>query len=71
MIDAAIREGELEPSRMELSSHDLAAMLISAAHGIEVGASTPAMYHRRLREIVRVIVAGLAGSGVSSAARGA
>jgi len=58
MIDAAIHEGELELSRMDLSSSDVAAMLISAAHGIERSATTPAMYHRRLREIVRVIVAG-------------
>ncbi len=71
MIDAAIHAGELEPSRMDLSSSDMAAMLISAAHGIASSATNKAMYHRRLREIVRVIVAGLAANSVSSAARGA
>lgn len=71
IIDAAISGGELEPSRMDLNSSDLAAMLISAAHGIESNATTPAIYHRRLREIVRVIVAGLAGNDLSSSARDA
>jgi hypothetical protein len=40
-------------------------MLVAAAHGVERNATTPARYHRRLREIVRVIVAGLSGRGGS------
>ncbi len=61
MIEEATRAGELEPSRMELDADDLAQMLVAAAHGIESAATSRAQYHRRLREIVRVIVAGLSG----------
>jgi TetR/AcrR family transcriptional regulator, regulator of autoinduction and epiphytic fitness len=59
VIEDATRAGELAPSRMELDADDLAHMLVAAAHGVENNATTPARYHRRLREIVRVIVAGL------------
>ena len=59
MIEEATRAGEIAPSRMELDPGDLAAMLVAAAHGIESNATSRAQYHRRLREIVRVIVAGL------------
>jgi len=59
MIDEASRAGELEPARLDLDSDDLAQMLVAAAHGIESSATSPARYHRMLREIVRVIVAGV------------
>jgi AcrR family transcriptional regulator len=59
MIEEATGAGELELSRMKLDANDLAEMLVAAAHGIESNATSPARYHRRLREIVRVIVAGL------------
>lgn len=59
MIEEATHAGELEPSRMELDADDLAQMLVAAAHGIESAATGRAQYHRRLRDIVRVIVAGL------------
>ena len=62
MIEEATRAGELELSRMELDADDLAQMLVAAAHGIEQNATSPARYHRKLREIVRVIVAGLSQS---------
>jgi len=62
MIEEATRAGELAPSRMELDADDLAQMLVAAAHGIESNATSRAQYHRRLREIVRVIVAGLSAS---------
>lgn len=68
LIGQAIRAGELEPSRMELDADDLAQMLLAAAHGIESAASSRAQYHRRLREIVRVIVAGLAPPRASAEA---
>jgi AcrR family transcriptional regulator len=64
VIEEATRVGELTPARMELDADDLAQMLVAAANGIEQNATSLARYHRRLREIVRVIVAGL------SAARG-
>jgi len=65
-IGQAIRAGEIEPSRMQLDADDLAEMLVAAAHGIERNATSPARYHRRLREIVRVIVAGLSAPRVAA-----
>lgn len=59
MIDEATRAGELAPARLDLDSDDLAQMLVAAAHGIESSATSRARYHRMLREIVRVMVAGL------------
>jgi TetR/AcrR family transcriptional regulator, regulator of autoinduction and epiphytic fitness len=59
MIEEATHAGELAPSRMGLDASDLAELLVAAAHGIEQSATSPARYHRRLGEIVRVIVAGL------------
>jgi AcrR family transcriptional regulator len=63
MIEEATRAGELAPSRMALDADDLAEMLVAAAHGVENNATSRARYHRRLREMVRVIVAGLSVSG--------
>lgn len=65
MIEEATRAGELDPARMELDADDLAQMLVAAAHGIESAATSRAQYHRRLREIVRVIVAGLSVSSIT------
>jgi AcrR family transcriptional regulator len=62
MIEEATRAGELAPSRLDLDADDLAQMLVAAAHGIESNATSRARYHRRLREIVRVIVAGLSAT---------
>src|SRR5271156_4187936 len=70
-IEDATRAGELAPSRMELDTDDLAQMLVAAAHGVENNSTSGAQYHRRLREIVRVIVAGLsAPRGESRAEQG-
>jgi TetR/AcrR family transcriptional regulator, regulator of autoinduction and epiphytic fitness len=68
MIEDAIGAGELEPSRMALEADDLAQMLVAAAHGVEHNATSRAQYHRRLREIVRVIVAGLSAPRVAAQA---
>jgi len=68
MLGEAIRAGEIAPSRMQLDADDLAEMLVAASHGIERNATSPARYHRRLREIVRVIVAGLSGPRVAAQA---
>jgi AcrR family transcriptional regulator len=59
MIEEATRNGDLAPSRLRLGAGDLAQMLVAAAHGIESNATSRSQYHRRLREIVRVIVAGV------------
>jgi len=58
-IEDAARSGELELSRMEIDAGDLAQMLVAAAHGIEQDAASRARYHRMLREIVRLMVAGV------------
>jgi len=68
MIEDAIGTVELAPSRMALEADDLAQMLIAAAHGVESAATSRAQYHRRLREIVRVIVAGLSAPRVAAQA---
>src|SRR5258708_10084158 len=66
VIEEARRAGELELSRMKLDASDLTELLVAAAHGIESNATSPARYHRRLREIVRVIVAGLSAPRVAA-----
>jgi AcrR family transcriptional regulator len=71
VIEDATRSGELSPSQMELDADDLAQMLVAAAHGVESNATSPAQYHRRLREIVRVIVGGVAGAAGRSSGRAA
>jgi hypothetical protein len=43
----------------DLSGDAAAELLIAAAKGLESSAVTPADYHRRLAELVRVLVAGL------------
>jgi TetR/AcrR family transcriptional regulator, regulator of autoinduction and epiphytic fitness len=68
MIVDAIEAGELAPSRMALGADDLAQMVVAAAHGVENNATSRAQYHRRLREIVRVIVAGLSAPRVAAQA---
>jgi AcrR family transcriptional regulator len=68
MIEEATRAGELAPARMELDADDLAQMLVAAAHGIEQNATSLARYHRKLREIVRVIVAGLSATRIEARA---
>jgi len=59
MIEEAARAGELELSAMQIDADAVAQMLVAAAHGTESAATSPPQYHRRLREVVRVIVAGL------------
>jgi AcrR family transcriptional regulator len=59
MIAEAARRGEISPSRMGLDAGDLAEMLVAAAQGVASGAASAPIFHRRLGEIVRVIVAGL------------
>ncbi|HEV2169666.1 MAG TPA: TetR/AcrR family transcriptional regulator [Candidatus Binatus sp.] len=68
MIEQATRAGELDLSSMQIDADEVAQMLVAAAHGIESAATSPAQYHRRLREIVRVIVAGLTPARVSAEA---
>ena len=62
MIEEAVDAGELALSRMEIDADGLAQMLVAAGHGIEQTANGPARYRRMLREIVRLIVAGLSPS---------
>jgi AcrR family transcriptional regulator len=69
MIAEAARRGELSPSRMGLDAADLAEMLVAAAHGVEKSAPSAPVFHRRLGEIVRVIVAGVSVPPIASRAR--
>lgn len=59
IIQEAAEAGELALSRLEIDLDDLVQILVAAARGIEQSANSPARYRRMLREIVRVIVAGL------------
>jgi AcrR family transcriptional regulator len=68
MIEEAKQAGELELSSMQLDADAVAQILVAAGHGIESAATSPAQYHRRLREIVRVIVAGLTPPRASAGA---
>ena len=68
MIEEATRAGELAPARMNLDADDLAQMLVAAAHGVEQNATSLPQYHRKLREMVRVIVAGLTAARVEAQA---
>jgi len=69
LIGAAVSRGEIDPGRAGLKPAQAAELLIDAARGIELGARDPATYHRRLRELVHLIVAGLGRSASSMARR--
>jgi TetR/AcrR family transcriptional regulator, regulator of autoinduction and epiphytic fitness len=58
-IDAAAARGEIHPARAGLRSREMAELVIGACRGIEVTAPEPATYHRRLKALVHLIVAGL------------
>lgn len=67
VVAEAASRGEIKPARAGLDPDEAAALIVAAARGIEMTATAPAVYHRRLGELVRVIVAGL-GSRRSQAA---
>jgi AcrR family transcriptional regulator len=71
VVAAAVRRQELAPRRAGLSPAGAAEMIVQCAEGIKTmgaAALTPDVYRRRLDQFVRVVVAGLGGGGVYSAA---
>ncbi|HXW84374.1 MAG TPA: helix-turn-helix domain-containing protein, partial [Candidatus Binataceae bacterium] len=59
LIEEAAARGEIAPARAGLDAAEATELILAAAHGIEFSVASPAAYHRRLRELVRVMVAGL------------
>jgi AcrR family transcriptional regulator len=65
IIEAAARH-EIDLSRLTIKPTDAAAILLDSAQGLGVNPVKPALYHRRLGDLVRIFVAGLAAPGVRS-----
>jgi AcrR family transcriptional regulator len=59
IADAEARN-EIDLSRLAIKPSDAAAILLDCAHGLGVNPVRPALYHRRLLELVGIFVAGLA-----------
>lgn len=59
IVTEAVGRGEIDASAMTLGAADTAAMIMSAAHGVEADATSAAELNRRLRELVRIVAAGL------------
>jgi TetR/AcrR family transcriptional regulator, regulator of autoinduction and epiphytic fitness len=59
VLEDAVGNGELRLASFNLGADAAAELLIAAAKGLESSVETPAEYHRRLAELVRVVVAGL------------
>jgi len=69
VIAAAARRGELAPQRAGLRPAAAAELIVQCAEGIKRtsgAALTPGVYRQRLDQFVRVIVAGLGGTGSHS-----
>ncbi len=64
LVEDAVSRREIDPVRAGLKS-EAAELVIGASRGIELSARDPATYHRRLRELVHLIVAGLGHSANS------
>jgi AcrR family transcriptional regulator len=58
MADADARH-EIGLSRLAIKPRDAAVILLDCAHGLGVNPVRPALYHRRLAELVSIFVAGL------------
>jgi TetR/AcrR family transcriptional regulator, regulator of autoinduction and epiphytic fitness len=65
LIGAAVSRGEIDSACAGLKPAQAAELVIDAVRGIELGARDPAAYHRRLKELVHLIVAGLGRSASS------
>ena len=69
MVEHGVERGELAPTRAGLDPAEAAELIIAAARGIEFTVANPAAYHRRLRELVRVMIGGLGGTRTPSEIR--
>jgi AcrR family transcriptional regulator len=65
LVEDAISRREIDPGCAGLKSAQAAELVIGASRGIELSARDPAAYHRQLRELVHLIVAGLGCSAPS------
>jgi len=65
LIEDAVARCEIGPGRAGLKSAQAAELVIEASRGIELSARDPATYHRRLRELVHLMVTGLGRSANS------
>ncbi|HKM99675.1 MAG TPA: hypothetical protein VJX23_04110, partial [Candidatus Binataceae bacterium] len=59
VIEEAAARGEIVPARVGLGAAAITELLLSGARGLELAAATAAAFHRRLAELVRVVLAGL------------
>lgn len=69
VIEAAQRSGEIDPARAGLDSAATADLLMSSATGIEKTATAPAIFHRRLRDLARLMAAALAPPAAVTSAK--
>ncbi len=66
-LDRAVAHREIDLAPLSLNAAEATELILAAAHGVEHAATAPAAYHRRLRELVRVMVAGLRGGASTTA----
>jgi AcrR family transcriptional regulator len=59
----AAEDGELDLEGAGVSAAAAAELLVQASHGLKASAASPALYRRRLADLVRVLLAGLGASG--------
>ena len=69
VLEEAAARGAIVPQRVGLGAPETVELLLSGARGIEMSAPTAAAFHRRLAELVRVILAGVGAVAPEDAAR--
>jgi AcrR family transcriptional regulator len=73
VLDRAVRDGEIAPASHGLSTAGLGELLLDSAKGIETSGSTPLTperFRQRLRQLVQVIVQGVAAAPRATVNRG-
>ena len=61
VLEAAAREGEIDPRRAGLTPGTLASLLMRCGHGAAFDATSAASHARHLAEMVRAVIAGVRG----------
>ena len=61
-IEEGIRRGEIDPGRLNLNSSAVVELLLAGGHGIEVSVASASAMHRKLAELVRVVMRGIGTS---------
>ncbi len=59
VIEDAARRGEIAPDQHDLTPAAVVDLLLAGAHGIEQSASSTSLLHRRLADLVTVVLAGI------------